>query len=506
MKTLKTSVVAVLWLCAACATAPKKDDAPVQEAPDESFRAEKPSPLDMRANFEAPVPQPLKLKNGARVLVVKNSSLPLVSILVSVRTGVNAEPVAKAGLSGFTAEMLDEGTSTRSSLEIAAALEDLAAEYSAQSGPQSSQFHMNCLSETLPQCLELLSDLVMRPAFRPSDFERVRGLKLSALARKLGSAPALASDEISRLLFGEKHPWGQPDGGTPKTIRAIQRADLRKFHDTWYRPNNATLIVVGDVDPASLLPRLEKQFGAWKSKPLPALKLPRLPETKNMISLIDKPGASQSQVWVTGRLFPATHPDAIAFRLGNYVLGGLFTSRLNMNLRETHGYSYGIRSYLNLRKDTGQFVAAGSIISKNTADALAEYKKEFVGFAESGATEDELSRAKEALVRSLPSILETNDSVALAMAHLEDVGHPLNYYQALPEKLAAITLEDVQRVSRKYIKPNEWPAVVVGPKAEVKQPLEQVNWGPLTERSVTSEAAQAQAQAKPPEEQASAPE
>ncbi|HLL54122.1 MAG TPA: pitrilysin family protein, partial [Myxococcaceae bacterium] len=215
--------------------------------PDEPWRNEKPAPLPTTPKFEPPVPTERKLKNGAMVLVAENHALPLIAIDVVIKTGVNAEPISKAGLAGFNMAMLDEGTKTRKSLEISAQLEDLAAELSGGAGMESSRLHLNCLAETLPQCLEILADVVQNPAYRPEDLERIRGLLLTSLEQKKGVPGVIANDVAGRLLYGDKHPWGQPDGGTPATIKAITRDDLARFHDTWFRPNNAIISVAGDV-------------------------------------------------------------------------------------------------------------------------------------------------------------------------------------------------------------------------------------------------------------------
>lgn len=452
--------------------------------PDAEFRAQKPAPLPVTLKFQAPQPTERKLKNGAVVLVNENHALPLVAVEVVIKAATNDDPLAKAGLADMVAGMLDEGTKKHSALELDAALEDLAAELSANAGLETTRIHLNCLKETLPQCLELLAEVVTEPTFKPEDLERVRKLQLAALEQKKGSPPALAADQVARLLYGPKHPWGQPAGGTPATIKAITRNDLVKFHDTYFRPNNAIIGVSGDVNTDEIVSLLDQRFGAWKAKPVSARKLPAVPALTRSITVVDKPGASQSQVYVAGRMFKANDPDAVPVRVANYALGGLFTSRLNMNLREDKAYSYGVHSGVSLMRDTGTFTAGGGIVAPHTADAVVEYEKELSRFSDGQLTDEELTRSKEAFIRSLPSVLETNDAVASAIGGLVSLGLPLDYYATLPGRVQAVTQADVQKAVQAHFKPDQWPVVIVGPKQVFQEGLSKLTFGPVTEKPV----------------------
>lgn len=449
--------------------------------PDQAFRAGRPAPLAVQPHFEAPVPVQKKLKNGVRVLIVENHQVPLVAIDVRFLHGVDADPPNRPGLAEFVADMVDEGTKSRPAAKLAEEIEDLAAHLGAGAGLESSNVHLNCLSETLPQAVDLLADVVQNPAFRPEDVERVRVLRLTALEQKRASIGALAGDEAARILFGPQHPWGKPSGGTPESNRAITPDELAKFHATWWVPNDAVISVSGDVKPAEIVRLLDERFAQWKPKPVPKLSLPAVPKlSRRGIEALEKPNATQSQVWVVGRLFKASDPDAVPLRVANMTLGGLFTSRLMTNLRETHGYSYGVYSRLSLMRGTGTFTAAGGIIAKNTVDAVAEYEKELKKFSDGTVTDAELAAAREALIRSLPSSLETNDAVSGAMGNLVALGLPLDYYQTLPARIQKVALKDVKRVVTKWIKPEDWPVVIVGPVGQSKADLEKLNLGPVT--------------------------
>ena len=489
----KPAVKAAAQPVAAQPVAPKP--AAVQEAPaaaepvtpDAEFRQSKPRALPSQAAFEAPVPVRLKLASGARLLVVENHNVPLVAISVLIEAGNDADPLPKAGLADFVASMLDEGTRTRTAPQLAEAIENLAAHLNASAGPEYTRVSLNSLKETLPQALDILADVLVDPAFRPADIERVRGLLLTDLLQKNANPGAVARDQMDLLLYGPKHPWGQPSGGTTETIKSISQADLIKFHAAWYRPNNAIIAVAGDITPAEAKRLLDQRLASWKAKAVPKLHLPALPPMKARgITLIDKRG-TQSQVWVAGPLFAARSPDAVAMRVANNILGGLFGSRLNLNLREDKGYSYGVRSQVSLMKDTGFLLAAGGIVAKHTAEALVEYEKELDKFADGAVSDEELAKAKEALARSLPSALETDDAIANAVSTANFNGEPLDYYKTLPERIARVTRAEVARVAKKWIKPEQWPVIVVGPGALSEQQLRALDLGAVDVKGLSTE-------------------
>jgi len=225
---------------------------------------------------------------------------------------------------------------------------------------------------------------------------------------------------------------------------------------------------------------LDIAFAKWQAGPAPKLDVPRpQPVRKRFISVVEKPSATQSQVWVVGPLFPARDKDAVALEIANNVLGGVFTSRLNLNLREKHGYSYGVFSGLQLGRSFGAFLAQGGIIAKSTVPAAAEYQKEIAAFASGDMTEDELRRARDTYIRTRPSTLETNDAVASAIANLVVLGRPLDFYRTLPDQARALTREQVIAVVEKWIKPQEWPVVIVGPVGSARGDLEKLGLGPV---------------------------
>ncbi len=482
-RTLALPLAAVLALaCAGPRVAARPAAAP--EAPDAAFRGAKPPPSAAEPRFTAPVPAEARLPNGARLLVVENHAVPIVSIEVVVPAGVTAEPPGKAGLASFTASMLSEGTAKLPAQAFSAAVEDLAARLSASAGPESTRLRLNCLVETLPPALDLLAAALVEPAFRPEDVERVRGLLLAGLLQKKSSPPALAADEAARILFGPGHPLGQPAGGMPETVKAITREDLAGFHAERYRPGGAIVSVSGDTTLAEMERLLGERLGAWRPRQPPALALPPRPAIdRRTVTVVDKPGATQSQVWLVGPLFPASHPDRVPLGIANNVLGGLFGSRLMMNLREDKGYSYGVRSSLQLGRDYGWFQAAGGVQARYTAEALAEFEKELLAFSTGALREGELQKSKEAAIRSLPAALETNDAVAGSIAQAAFVGLPLDWYRRLPARVAAVDEAAVARVARAWLDPARMPVVVVGPLAGSEEKIRALGLGPVEERT-----------------------
>jgi zinc protease len=459
----------------------------VSSTPDEAFRATKPAPLAGELNFAAPVPVERKLKNGLVVLIYENHQIPLVVADLAIKSGVDANPLDKAGLAEFTAALLDEGTKKRSALELGEQLENLAAQLSANAGQDSTRLHLNCLSETLGEALDLLADVTTSPAFRAEDVERVRKAYLTDLAQRQASPRTMAMDAANRVIYGEKHPWGQPSGGTQASVQKLQPQDLAHFHSTYFVPQNAVLAVAGDVKTDELMALLERSFGAWKGKAPAPIKLPRLPEDSRRLIVVDHPG-SQSRLLIADTMLSANDPDVVPMKAANLILGGLFSSRLNLNLREDKAFSYGIFSSLAFNARNGFFSAGGNVIAEHTAEAVAEMEKEFTRFVSSGVTPDELNSAKSAYLRSLPSMLETNDAVAMSLDTLVMHRLPLDYFAKLPALIESVNAQEIARVAKKYVKPASWPVVIVGPMGQAQEKLTALGLGPVVVQPVAEPA------------------
>jgi zinc protease len=429
------------------------------------------------------VPVQRSLPNRLTVLLRENHAVPVVVVELAIKTGVDGDPPDRAGLADFVAAAIDEGTRTRTSQQLAEQLEDLAAILGVSPGLDGIRLHLNCLSDTLEPALDLLADVALNPAFRPADVERVRGITLTGLEQRRGNPGALASDEVARLLYGSKHPWGQPAGGTIESVKAIRRQDLVRFHDTYFRPNNALLSVSGDFEPEKILALLADGFGAWRPKSVPPSRLPAFPkEGPRTVITVDMPDSTQSQLALATRTISATHPDALALSTANVALGGLFTSRLNQQLREVRGWTYGMFSSVGFNKRTGVFQVRGSVVAQHTVDSLKDIEAELKRYATGDITDAELQHAKEGILQSLPQALETNDAVASTFVTLTSIGRPLDWYATLPGKLGALGREDVARVSRAYLEPGRLPVVVVGPRKDQEE-LATLRLGPVVDRT-----------------------
>jgi zinc protease len=410
------------------------------------------------------VPVERKLASGLTLLVSTNHTLPLVAAELVIETGADGDPAGKAGLATLVARMLDAGTRTRTSLQIAEGFEGLAARFFANAGRDSTRVHLNCLTETLPDALALFADVVTSPAFRPADLERVRAAVRNDLAQKHDFPRALATDEINKLLFGADHPWGQV--ATVKTVAGLARADLVRFHETWFRPNNAVLVIAGDIEPEAAARLVEQKLGAWKPRPLPAAQVPPPKGKAAAVAFVPAANASQSQVYFGAALpLEAADAPAIPLLVANVPLGGIFSSRLNLNLREAHGYSYGAFSQLGFLKRGSLLMASGGIVAKETGPAIVEMRKEVARFAEGGITDAELAQAKIAIIRSLPSQLETDDAVAASLGTNVLLRRPLDYFRTLPARVEAITLDEANAAIHRFVDPRAWSIAIAGPES-----------------------------------------
>jgi len=480
------STLGLLLLALGCASSkpaqPPPAVAPPPPSPD-AWRFTQPAPLAAVPAFRAPVPAQRSLPNRLPVLLRENHAVPVVVVELAIKTGVDGDPPDRPGLADFVAGVLDEGTKSRTTQQLAEQLEDLAASLTVSPGLDGFRLHLNCLTDTLPQALDLLADVALNPAFRPADVERVRGITLTGLEQRRGNPGALASDEVARLLYGPKHPWGQPAGGTVESVKAIRRQDLVRFHDTYFRPNNALLSVSGDFEADKILPLLAERFGAWRPKSVPPSRLPAFPKDgPRTVITVDMPDSTQSQLALATRTISATNPDALALSTANVALGGLFTSRLNQQLREVRGWTYGMFSSVGFNKRTGVFQVRGSVIAQHTVDSLKDIEAELKRYATGDITDAELQHAKEGILQSLPQALETNDAVASTFVTLTAIGRPLDWYATLPGRLGALGRDEVARVSRAYLDPAKLPVVVVGPKKD-QEGLAGLEIGPLVDRT-----------------------
>ena len=444
------------------------------QAPD---RSKPPAPEPARP-LQVPSAQHLTLSNGLPLLLVESHQVPVVHVRVVIRAGGTADPVAQVGLASMTADMLDEGAGGRSALALADELDFLGAELRADAGWDSSAADLHVLSAHLEPALTLLADVVERPDFPAAELERLRKDALTQLLQDRDEAGAIASRALSRAVFGERHRYGLPFGGTAATLTAFTPEALRAFHSQYYRSNNAVLIVVGDVTAASL-PLFEKAFGGWArgAASAPALTAPAQVKGRSLV-LVDRPGSAQSALRF-GRVGPPrSAPDYPSLEVMNTLLGGSFTSRLNDNLREQHGYAYGAGSGFDYRRTAGLFMAAADVQTQSTAEAVSEFMKELTGIRTLAPPED-VARARNYLALSAGADFETSRQLAARYSEQWLYGLPADTFTAFVPKALAVGPEELRRVALAQVDTQNLAIVVVGDMKTVETKLRALNLGPV---------------------------
>ena len=417
-----------------------------------------------------PAPERRSLASGLEVLYVRHGGLPLVHATLLLPAGSISDPAELPGLASFTAAMLDEGAGGRDALELAAALELIGASLATGAGLESASVDLAVLRTRLPEALELMADVVARPDFPEEDLRRLRDQRITALAAARDESGAIASNAFAALVFGESHPYGRLP--TTTAAAAMDRAALTNFHGARYRPAGSTLILVGDVDAAELHPVVEQAFGGWHGEAPAAMAVDDVPPpAATRIYLIDKPGAAQSEIRLGHPAVSRDDPDYFPILVLNTILGGSFTSRLNTNLRETHGYSYGAGSTFAMRLGRGPFQASSAVFTAATDSSVVEFFNELRRIREEPVPADELERAKQYVALGLPRRFETVGGIAGQLAELELHGLSMEFYNSYVADVMNVSVADVQRVARQHLHPDRTVVVVVGDRAEVEAGL-----------------------------------
>ena len=443
---------------------------------DEAWRKDPPKAAEARP-LQVPVPKSFVLANGLTVLVNERPNLPIVSERLVVKTGSGANPTDKPGLANFTAEMLDEGAGSRSAPQMADQIAQLGGSLQTTSSMDASQVFAGSLKRTFPDMLALVGDVVRHPNFPQEEVERQRASRMASLVQQREDPNRVASAVMYSALYGQAHPYGFTEIGTEPSNKAMSRDDLQKFWSQNFVPNNAALIVSGQVTVDELKPLVEKVFGDW-AKGTPTQATPGdAPAVKGKLVLVDKPGAPQTQLRVASIGVARNTPDYEPIVVMNEILGGLFSSRINLNLREEHGYTYGASSQFVFRRAPGPFLVGTGVRTDVTGPAVAEIMKELKRIRESDVSQDELTLSKDSLVRSLPADFETSGSMNATTANtfIYDLG--FDYYAKLAPRLSAVTIDQVRGVAQKYVVPEKLVVVAVGDRAKVGPALGKLNLG-----------------------------
>jgi zinc protease len=430
-----------------------------------------------------PAFQRATLANGLKIVLAERHSLPMVDFTMQLDAGYAADQFAIPGTAKLTSQMLDEGTARRTALQISDELHLLGANLSAGSDLDSCSVSMSALTATLDSALNIYADVILNPAFPEADFKRLQKQLAATIQREKTQPFGMALRVFPKLLYGSGHAYGNPltGSGTEESVAKITRADLKKFHDTWFKANNATLIIVGDTTLKEITPKLEKLFAGWKPGDVPAKNLATVEQQKkSAVYLIDRPGSIQSVILAGHVGLPKSNPDEIAIETMNVVLGGAFTSRLNMNLREEKHWAYGAGTVVFAARGQGPFVAYGPVQTDKTKESMIEMDKELHGIL--GArpiTGEELTTAQKQETLALPGDWETMSAVESSIDNIVKFGLPENYYTTYPGKVRALTVDDLAKAAKEEVHPDQLVWVVVGDRSKIEAGMRELGWGEI---------------------------
>jgi predicted Zn-dependent peptidase len=436
-------------------------------------------PVGKLAALDFPTIVHTKLSNGIPVDFVQRASVPVTQVAMAFDAGSSADSPQTHGLASMTMDLLDEGTSNLSSQQFAEAEERLGADVSTGNGADRSYVSLNALSPNLAPSLDLLSETVRDAAFRPGDIDRIRSQMLTGIAQLQKDPTRVARRLLPTVLYGADHPYGGPAGGDPAAIAKFSRDDLIAFQQRWLRPDDVKFYVVSDRPLSEIQPLLEARFGQWTapSAARGVKKFTALPPrpTSPKILLVNRPGAPQSSI-VGGQVTPIDpHSDVIPFDTANQVLGGTFLSRLNMDLREEKGWSYGVSGDEDVMLHAVPYVVSAPVQADRTGDALVELNKQLTDFLTTkGVTQEELERTVENDINQLPGEFETSGAVLGAMMNIDMLGRPDNYYETLAPEYRAQTTATLDQAARAALDPKGFTWIVVGDAAKVRPQLEKL--------------------------------
>jgi zinc protease len=421
------------------------------------------------------------LGNGADLIVSEKHDLPLISFSITFQGGANQfEPAGRDGVASLTAALLSEGTRTRNGEALSNALQLLGTSVTSNISGETGAISFVATSAKFGATLDILSDMLVNSTFPAPGLERLRGQRLVALTQARAQPSAIASRVFPRIVFGANHPYGRVV--TEDSLKAITRDDIVAFHKAYFQPGRALVTVVGDTTLAAVKPVIEKALASWpKGGARPTFNYPAAAEPRpTTIFLVDKPGAAQSTFAIGRPGPPRSTPDFYALQVMNTILGGMFQSRLNANIREAKGYSYGVSSNFAYGKGPGAFRAGGDIVTAKSDAALVEFIKELRGIVGSRPiTDEELTTAKDALVQRLPGTFASVSTINNAITTLWTQNLPDDYYQQYATRVAAVTKDDLLRVAKQYVTVDNLAIVIVGDRSVIEGPLKATGLAPI---------------------------
>ncbi len=430
-----------------------------------------------------PAIQRAELSNGLKVVLAERHTIPVVSLNLILDAGYASDSFGVPGTAKLALGMLDEGTKKRTALQISEELQNLGATLSAGSDLDVSSVSLSALKANLDPSLDLFADVVLNPAFPQPDLERLRKSQLDAIKREKVQPTSMALRVFPQLLYGPGHAYSIPltGSGTEESVRALKREDLEKFYQTWFKPNNATMIVVGDATMDEIKPRLESLLGGWKSGSVPRKNIAKVEqESKNVIYLMDRPGSIQSIIFAGNLTVPKDNPEEVALQTLDNILGGQFTSRLNMNLREGKHWSYGARTMIYGARGQRPFFAFAPVQSDKTKESMVEMTKELGGILkDTPPTEEEVSKNKRQQVLELAGTWETMGAVGGSISEMVRYGLPDDYFNTYSDRVKALNLDGVKKAAADLVHPDRMIWVVVGDLAKVEAGIRELNYGEI---------------------------
>jgi zinc protease len=432
---------------------------------------------------EFPALERATLSNGLKIVLAQRRAIPVVQFNLLVDAGYAADQFAQPGTASLAMTMLDEGTTTLSALQISDRLAELGAALGAGSQLDVSSVSLNALRERLDPALDLYADVVLHPAFRQTDLERLRKQRLVQIQREKADPLGMALRVFPRVVFGEGHAYANPwsGSGTEASARKITREDLVKFHTTWFKPNHATMIVVGATTMAEIRPKLERLFAGWRPGEVPAKNIAQVtPSATAQVYLLDRPGAEQTTLIAGNVAPPKANPDEPAIETMSAVLGSDFSSRLNMNLREDKHWSYGAYSFIRNARGPRPFLALAPVQTDKTREAIVELRKELAGIVrDRPILPDELERAKASLTLTLPGSWETMDAIGGTIASIVAFGLDDRYFDTYADRVRAQTIATVTEAAGRTVRPDQLIWVIVGDRSKIEPAVRELKLGEI---------------------------
>jgi zinc protease len=441
---------------------------------------------DLPASGAAPVVKfpevkEFTLSNGLKISLVERNAVPVVNMSLMINAGYAADQFGNAGLAMLSGKMLSEGTKSKTSLQISDQLADYGANLDSYSDLDNSYLQLHALKTNIDASLNLFADVLLNPSFPKKDFDRVKQQQLLDIKQEQAQPVGMGLRLLPKILYGSNHAYSNPftGSGTEESVTKITRDDLIKFHNTWYVPNNSVLVVVGDIKENELKSKLEKSLVAWKSKTVPEKNIQKVPlPTSQSVYIIDKPGALQSIIFAAEVSSSGQDADYEAIKMSNRILGGEFTSRINMNLREGKHWSYGAFSFNLDAKGTGFFTGFAPVQTDKTKESVSELMKEFKQFVtDKPATEEEFKKTQGNAVLQLPGIWETNSSILNTLSKNIAFDRGMKYLENYPSMLQNLKLTDLHEAAKKVVRPSSLTWVIVGDRSKIEKGIRELNIG-----------------------------